>query len=350
MSWQDRPYADGGSGGGRGFSQNPMSWAPSLGTVFGIRVQVHILFLIFIAIELLRGATGGGFWWALRYEIMLFGLVFLHELGHCFGARSVGGSATNILMWPLGGLAYVGTPHRPGANLWTAAAGPLVNFAFCVITGTILIAATGSLHAVPWNPFHSMPHESTWPLLLRYELFFWLYQFFYVNYILMLFNVCLPVFPLDGGRIFQALCWHRMGYHRSMMLATTVGMVGSILLGCFGLFVHNFMLIGIAVFAYLTTLSQRRTLAMAGPYGEAPYDYGASQTEPAPPRRSRWREGAWARKQKKLVDEQADVDRILAKVHEQGMASLTRKEKKTLAQATKQQQNDERRTGRIDRL
>ncbi len=65
------------------------------------------------------------------------------------------------------------------------------------------------------------------------------------------------------------------------------------------------------------------------------------------PRRS---QGAWARKRKALAEEQADLDRILAKVHDQGLQSLTRKEKKTLARATKRQQEQERQMGRIDRL
>ena len=38
------------------------------------------------------------------------------------------------MLWPLGGVAYVNPPQRPGATLWSIAAGPLVNVAcarFC---------------------------------------------------------------------------------------------------------------------------------------------------------------------------------------------------------------------------
>ncbi|UCD29168.1 MAG: rhomboid family intramembrane serine protease [Planctomycetota bacterium] len=62
------------------------------------------------------------------------------------------------------------------------------------------------------------------------------------------------------------------------------------------------------------------------------------------------REGAWARKQKKLASEQADVDRILAKVKQQGIQSLTHKEKKNLARATQRQKEQDRQFGRTDRL
>jgi membrane associated rhomboid family serine protease len=60
--------------------------------------------------------------------------------------------------------------------------------------------------------------------------------------------------------------------------------------------------------------------------------------------------GAWARKQQKTAESEAEVDRILAKVHAQGIQSLTRKEKKILAQATRRSQERERASGRIDRL
>lgn len=65
---------------------------------------------------------------------------------------------------------------------------------------------------------------------------------------------------------------------------------------------------------------------------------------------NRRRQGAWERRQQKLAAQREEVDRILAKVHEQGLASLTRKEKKILADATRIQQEQDRRRGRVDRL
>ena len=61
----------------------------------------------------------------------------------------------------------------------------------------------------------------------------------------------------------------------------------------------------------------------------------------------KYKEGAWAKKQKKLAAEAAEVDRILAKVSEQGVGSLSRREKKILADATKRQQSEERGIGKL---
>jgi len=51
-------------------------------------------------------------------------------------------------------------------------------------------------------------------------------------------------------------------------------------------------------------------------------------------------QGAWERKVQRQAEEQKTIDEILRKVHDQGINSLTRKEKRTLADATKRQQRD----------
>lgn len=64
----------------------------------------------------------------------------------------------------------------------------------------------------------------------------------------------------------------------------------------------------------------------------------------------RIRKGAWARKQRQLATEQAEVDRILEKVHREGINSLSRRERKILAGATQRQRERDRAAGRIDRV
>lgn len=61
-------------------------------------------------------------------------------------------------------------------------------------------------------------------------------------------------------------------------------------------------------------------------------------------------EGAWARKLEQLAAEQAEVDRILDKIHHHGLHSLSRSERKTLAEATRHQKEREQEIGRSDRL
>ena len=65
--------------------------------------------------------------WALLLYIGLFVLVTMHEFGHALACRQVGGQANRIVLWPLGGIAFVSPPPRAGAMLWSIAAGPMVN-------------------------------------------------------------------------------------------------------------------------------------------------------------------------------------------------------------------------------
>jgi membrane associated rhomboid family serine protease len=60
--------------------------------------------------------------------------------------------------------------------------------------------------------------------------------------------------------------------------------------------------------------------------------------------------GAWQRRIEAEAAEQAEVDRILAKVSHSGIHSLTRRERRTLEQATKHQREREQEAGRIDRV
>jgi membrane associated rhomboid family serine protease len=61
--------------------------------------------------------------------------------------------------------------------------------------------------------------------------------------------------------------------------------------------------------------------------------------------RTRLNQGAWKRKMQKRDEEQAEIDRILRKINEQGINSLTRNEKQTLQEATRRQQEEDRRMG-----
>ena len=57
--------------------------------------------------------------------------------------------------------------------------------------------------------------------------------------------------------------------------------------------------------------------------------------------KARRAEGAWQKKMNHRAAQQAEIDRILAKINEKGIASLTGKEKKTLQDATRAQQNQD---------
>jgi predicted RNA-binding Zn-ribbon protein involved in translation (DUF1610 family) len=105
-------------------------------------------------------------------------------------------------------VAYVDPPPRPGAVLWSIAAGPLVNVAL------VPLLTIGRLLAISWGWPDSMP-----------DVYRLLSAVWIINLALLIFNV-LPVYPLDGGQILRALLWFVLGRARSLMVAVAIGFVG----------------------------------------------------------------------------------------------------------------------------
>jgi Zn-dependent protease/DNA-directed RNA polymerase subunit RPC12/RpoP len=140
--------------------------------------------------------------------LALFLIVMIHEFGHALACRQVGGRANQIVLWPLGGVAYVDPPPRPGATLWSIAAGPLVNVALLPV---LYVFVTLS---------RSQGMAATAP-----DLFKLLQAVFWINVGLLVFNI-LPIYPLDGGQILRSLLWFVMGRARSLLVATILGLVG----------------------------------------------------------------------------------------------------------------------------
>ena len=62
------------------------------------------------------------------------------------------GEANDVLLWPLGGLAYVEVPNTARANFVTAAGGPLVNLGLCLLAAGALASCARAALGPPWNP------------------------------------------------------------------------------------------------------------------------------------------------------------------------------------------------------
>lgn len=339
MSWQDRDYnqAGYGRGGAGGVLWSLFFGSVPLGTAFGIRVRVHAMFLWFAGLTILIDAQKG---YPLGARVasmaILFGIVLLHEFGHCFACRRVGGTADDILMWPLGGLAFVSPPRRPLPTFITVAGGPAVNVAICLLAGAYL-AFQPDVRQIPLNPFNVLRY--------RYDpasLTFYVWWTYYLSYYLLLFNL-LPIYPFDGGQMLQAALWPKLGYYRSMLVAATTGMWGGGALALYGVWAGSFLLIIIALNGVLACWQLRAQLKAVGPEiaDEGPsWDYGSSSLQTENATRRKVSEKLLKRVQKRQAEERAEqarVDAILEKVSQQGMHSLTWREKRALRKATERQ-------------
>src|SRR6201987_5882865 len=100
----------------------------------GVDVFLHWSWFLVAVYEIQTGNKRySSLGWNIAEYLALFLIVTLHEFGHALACRQVGGTANQIVLWPLGGVAYVNPPPRPGATLWSLVAGPLVNVALLPI-------------------------------------------------------------------------------------------------------------------------------------------------------------------------------------------------------------------------
>ena len=176
--------------------------------ILGIDVFLHWSWAVVAAIEIgTRKNTYASQAWNVAEYLALFAIVLMHEFGHALACRSVGGTAERIILWPLGGVAFVAPPPRPGAVLWSIAAGPLVNLVLLPVCLGLMLTV-GSVTGA-----RSDAHQFFLALSA-------------INLVLLAFNL-LPFYPLDGGQILRALLWFFIGPLRSLRVACVVGLFGA---------------------------------------------------------------------------------------------------------------------------
>ena len=348
--------------------RDPLTWSFAIGRMFGIRVRIHILFPVFAVGVILRAVHDSqvpGVW---QDAAILMGLIFLsvlfHELGHCFMARHVGGDANEVLLWPLGGLANVDVPHSARANFLMTAGGPLVNLVLCVVCGFALVFAFEPSCWPPLNPFRypfstsaGVIQLTTWdgpkdffhlsPVVL-------VYQLFWVNWCQFLLNVLILGYPLDGGRMLQAVLWPYVGFRQATMCAVISGFIFMVLIVICSIGSNEVMLLLLALFIYMACKQQWFILETGGEDSLFGYDFSQGYTSLEKERQEqpqarqpnffqRWRQRRAARKilleQQRQEAEEARMDQLLQKIQNSGTGSLTEEEQRFLRKVADRYRN-----------
>jgi len=186
-----------------------------------IDVYVHWAWFLAFIYFTSRPQEYSNYGWNALEILALFAIVLTHEFGHQLACRSVGGQTHDIILWPLGGVAYVTPPQRPGAQLWSIAAGPLVNVALIPVLSALVSASSH----LGWYDTHPDAYEL-------------LHNIWVINLVLLIFNM-MPIYPLDGGQILRSLLWFPFGRANSLMAASVIGFIG--VAGMIGLaiFMHS---------------------------------------------------------------------------------------------------------------
>jgi len=170
--------------------------------VCGTCLRLNPLFLAMLLVYWFLGLLG--------QALIIFTVVFLHEMGHVVVAAGYGIRIKEVELLPFGGVARLegSIELDPVTETCVSLAGPLTN-GFLALVGYIIYY---------------------WGLGNREGLF----CFIQYNLMLGLFNL-VPAVPLDGGRIFRALVSLRIGVKKATDKALSLSVLLGVLMAAVGI-------------------------------------------------------------------------------------------------------------------
>lgn len=209
-----------------------MKGSLQIGRILGIPLQFHWTFLLVFAWVLYSnwhpgwGMDWDNIQWLGIWVSLVFLAVLLHELGHALMARRLGIHTERIVLYPIGGGAFLERmPNEPLREILIALAGPMVNFLLAAMLIPI-IWGSGDHRLTDILLFFFKPGSN----VVLYDIATWEYLvvvFFVLNALLGVFNL-LPAFPLDGGRVLRAALNMRWSRMQATVIAVTIGMLCSV--------------------------------------------------------------------------------------------------------------------------
>jgi stage IV sporulation protein FB len=158
---------------------------------FGVTYRFHPLFVLMMLLSMFAGYF---------VELLtLFCIVLIHELGHVAAAKGFGWRVSEVQLLPFGGVAITDEMGSVPAyqEIIVALSGPLQNL---WMIGLTLIMQQSGYWGAEWAGY-----------------------FFYANLMIGLFNL-LPILPLDGGKVLQALLSYWLPYHRAIVSCSLISL------------------------------------------------------------------------------------------------------------------------------
>ncbi len=287
-----------------------LGWSLRLGRVLGSEVRISWLLGVWMLFEGLNFARGQ------QTSMIVIGFVApmiamaVHALGHGAACRAVGGRLQATTLSILNNQDEIQVALRPGAHFIAGFAGPLINL---LLAGVCYV---GSWYV---SGFLAM--------VLSYVT--------YLNLMIGIGNL-LACQPFDGHRWWRGLLWNLMPMRKAVHASLMLGFISAIVLLVFAVWRTDFLLLFVGICSLLATINDRTAIAS----GQDPiFLVDPAYAGSAPP--SAWRRQraarAVAKAESELAAEQDILDRLLAKVGEHGLPSLTTTERKQLQQISQRQ-------------
>lgn len=220
-----------------------MKTSLQVGRIAGVPLQFHWSFLL-VGLWLAYdswvpgyGFNWDNFQWLLVWISMVFLAVLLHELGHALVARRWGIETEKIVLYPIGGGAFLEKmPEVPREEISIALAGPAVNFFLAGLMVPIIWYSGNEDYLLILQLFLQPTGN-----FVIFDASIWEYLvvvFFALNLLLGAFNL-IPAFPLDGGRVLRAVLSKRFSRTRATVMAGRIGMWGGAVLLAAGIYLGD---------------------------------------------------------------------------------------------------------------
>jgi stage IV sporulation protein FB len=334
-------------------------WSISLGRWGPLTVRLHMVYLLFVVFTLFLG------WICKPPDMLLGGLslavltasVLIHELGHFFATRQMGGQCESIVLWPFGGVSPADRWSSPRKGLAAALAGPAANLLVCLVCLPILAVLDKGVPV--WHYLQPFYPDSTGDLS-------WLALLFWINWVLFLVNL-IPAHPFDGGHALYhllALLWPKTPESLLRPIVAWTGQVFAVGLLVLGGAAQNAA--SDAMFPLWLPLS---LLAIFVFFAARHYQLRFDDAEQVPEETNRqvspdltgldeeessesldgaapledWidesRESTGQQREKIEADEEQRVDEILARLHKKGMGGLSRQDREFLERVSARYRN-----------
>ena len=182
-----------------------------------------------------RQPTEWGISYAILSELLVFITILVHEFGHGLMTRHLGGSIDKILLWPLGGICFSVMPRSLSVrdkvlnDLKIVVAGPATHLFQLPIWLTVLYLGFPLVDPLQFlNPFGHWRIPEEYSLLFFPSLMVSVLGFaISINVGLFIFNVFLPMYPLDASKIFTSFLQLALGWSPTATARALVAVSGT---------------------------------------------------------------------------------------------------------------------------
>lgn len=206
------------------------------GGLCGIPIRLHLLLPAAAVMAGLSALPHGSL--AVLLAVLVAGpltllTVLTHELGHVLAAKRCGCSTDHILLWPLGGLAFIGLGSQvgPKGHMGIAAAGPATHLPMLGLWLGLLAVFNGGKLTLSTNGMYLDTHFVALLCVAMLN----------NNIAMLLFNLLVPCFPLDCSRILASAL---------LLCGLEPGKAAQVIVGC-SVFVL-LCIIGLSIWSYLS--------------------------------------------------------------------------------------------------